>query len=149
MRNRGPIFSVGQEGVGFCCFCTKRLASDRLDGVRFLRLRVRMHWPTCCPCAGYGAELSLLRVGGSLSFDVRQGLAGGQVVDGDFVPLPVGVGKEDVTADGHRIVRCRRKRHCCATGSRARGRGRRVPGWRGSKVADPLARRWVRLAPLG
>jgi len=32
-------------------------------------------------------------------------LAGGQVVDGDFVPLPVSVGEEDVAADGHRIVR--------------------------------------------
>ena len=33
MRNRGPTFSVDREGVGFCCFCIKRLASDRLDGV--------------------------------------------------------------------------------------------------------------------
>jgi hypothetical protein len=41
----------------------------------------------------------------SLSFDVRQGLAGGQVVDGDFVSLPVGAGEEDIAADGHGIIR--------------------------------------------
>jgi hypothetical protein len=35
----------------------------------------------------------------SLSFDVRQGLAGGQVVDGDFVSLPVGAGEEYVATD--------------------------------------------------
>jgi hypothetical protein len=43
--------------------------------------------------------------GGSLSFDVGQRLAGGQVVDGDFVSLPVGAGEEDVAAGGHRIIR--------------------------------------------
>ena len=44
MRNRGPIFSVGQEGVGFCCFCMKRLASDRLDGFTdfFVQLAVNL-----------------------------------------------------------------------------------------------------------
>jgi hypothetical protein len=35
----------------------------------------------------------------SLSFDVRQGLASGQVVDGDFVPLPVSAGEEAVATD--------------------------------------------------
>ena len=60
-----------------------------------------------------------------------EGLAGGQVVDGDFVSLPVGAGEEDVAADGHGITAapCRRKRHCCVTGSRVWGRGHHVPGW--------------------
>jgi hypothetical protein len=41
----------------------------------------------------------------SLPFDVRQGLAGGQVVDGDFVSLPGSAGEEDIAADGHGIIR--------------------------------------------
>jgi ribosomal protein L24E len=49
-----------------------------------------------------GVEGGAVKVegGGSLSFDVRQGLAAGQVVDGDCVSLPVGAGEEDVAADG-------------------------------------------------
>jgi hypothetical protein len=44
-------------------------------------------------------------VGGAQPVCEGKGLAGGQVVDGDFVSLPVGAGEEDVAADGHGIIR--------------------------------------------
>ena len=44
-------------------------------------------------------------VGGAQRVCEGEGLAGGQVVDGDFVSLPVGAGEEDVAADGHGIIR--------------------------------------------
>ena len=53
-------------------------------------------------------EDGIVKVDGQVSpFDVRQGLAGGQVVDGDFVPLSAGAGEEDV-APGRRGGICTR-----------------------------------------
>jgi hypothetical protein len=57
-------------------------------------------------------------VGGAQPVCEGNGLAGGQVVDGDFVSLPVGAGEEDVATDGDpgsSAAPCRRKRHCCIT----------------------------------
>ena len=53
-------------------------------------------------CVGeQGVEGRVVKVEGqvSLSFDVQQGLAGGQVADGDFVSLPLCAGENDVAAD--------------------------------------------------
>ena len=47
MRNRGPIFSVDQEGVGFCCFCINGKSSrsviqpGHLAGAEFDRQRTQ------------------------------------------------------------------------------------------------------------
>jgi hypothetical protein len=51
-------------------------------------------------------EGRVVRVEGqvSLSSDIQCGLAGGQVVDGDFVSLPVGAGGGSVSADRRRGI---------------------------------------------
>jgi hypothetical protein len=59
-------------------------------------LRHVLGFPGLISVAGAGKD-RVVKVDGQVApFDVRQGLAGGQVVDGDFVALPVGAGGGNV-----------------------------------------------------
>jgi hypothetical protein len=78
-------------------------------------------------------------VGGAQRVCEGEGLTGGQVVDGDFVSLPIGAGEDDVAADrrvgivrGSFQAEAALLHHYCdtgATGSRARVCGRHAPRW--------------------